>query len=125
MYVCCVNVQPVRLPPQAGASDEQLSGLHIACARSLYALEKSAYKDAAASIVMEVLGRHEDQSDALSLYAQIAFDQGLVKDAVKVALRLLVRKPGDSEAKALLAQCLKVGAVPSPAAHRSPLLRSS
>jgi hypothetical protein len=44
----------------------------------------------------------------LALYAQLALERGMVEDAVRVALRLIVRQ-SKPDGKELLAACLVVG----------------
>lgn len=46
--------------------------------------------------------------DALHMYACVALDRGLVEDAIKVVLRVLVSKPQDPRGKALLARAVQV-----------------
>lgn len=83
--------------------------LRIATARALYASSEADYRDAAAAVVMEVLGRQADHWEGLFLYARIALGQGLRGDALRVALRLLLRQPEHKGVRALLTTCLEVG----------------
>ena len=41
-------------------------------------------------------------------YATLALERGMLEDAIRVGLRLLVQRSTDASAKALLAQCLLV-----------------
>ena len=41
-------------------------------------------------------------------YATLALEKGLLEDAIKVVLRLLVQRSSDAKAKDLLSQCLLV-----------------
>ena len=61
-------------------------------ARALHALGGS-YQDAASTIVMNILAGNPAQPQALALYAQIAAGQGMLQDAIRVLLRLLVQQP--------------------------------
>eukprot|EP00891_Asterochloris_glomerata_P005922 jgi/Astpho2/5922/fgenesh1_pg.00080_%23_120_t len=70
--------------------------VHVSMARALYAMGGS-YQDAASAIVMNILSGNAAHPQALALYAQIAAGQGMLHDAIRVLLRLLVQQP-DSRA---------------------------
>ncbi len=70
--------------------------LQVSMARALYAMGGS-YQDAASAIVMNILSGNAAHPQALALYAQIAAGQGMLHDAIRVLLRLLVQQP-DSRA---------------------------
>ena len=74
----------------------QFGVLQVSMARALYAMGGS-YQDAASTIVMNILSGNPTHPQALALYAQIAAGQGMLQDAIRVLLRLLVQRP-DSRA---------------------------
>ena len=73
-----------------------LTVLQVSMARALYAMGGSC-QDAASTIVMNILSGNPAHPQALALYAQIAAGQGMLQDAIRVLLRLLVQQP-DSRA---------------------------
>ena len=56
-----------------------------------------AHKDAAASLVMNILRSNDHHQSALVVYAKVATDVGMVRDAVQVLIRVLIRAPEDQE----------------------------
>jgi tetratricopeptide (TPR) repeat protein len=53
--------------------------------------------------VMEIVEKDSDSWEGLFWYSQLALDQGLVEDSIRVALRLLVRRKDSTDIKHLLA----------------------
>ena len=64
--------------------------------RVLYAMG-GAHKDAAATMIMNVLRSNDHHQNALIVYAQMASEGGMVRDAVQVLIRVLIRAPDDQE----------------------------
>ena len=52
-----------------------------------------AYRDAAASIVMNILEERPEHQEALFQYARIAYSRGMLGDAIRVLLRVLAQRP--------------------------------
>lgn len=83
--------------------------LQVQLARALYAMG-GYHKEHAARIVMSVIDPDQTHFEGLLEYAKIAYDRGLLADAVHVLLRLIVKVEGrdHNEVKLYLAKCLKV-----------------
>lgn len=64
--------------------------------RILYAMG-GAHKDAAASLIMNILRSNDHHQRALVVYAKVATDVGMVRDAVQVLIRVLIRAPEDQD----------------------------
>ena len=58
-----------------------------------------AYKDAAALLVSEALRADPEHEGALLEYVVIILDRGLVSDALRILLRLLVKSHGDARVR--------------------------
>lgn len=86
-----------------------LKQLQLGTARSLYAMG-GHHQDHAAKIVMSVVGPDQTHFDGLLEYAKIAYDRGLLTDALHVLLRLVIKEEGREhrEVKLYLAKCMKV-----------------
>ena len=118
-----VSLFPVRLPsPQQLASlcDPVIAGVRdrhrrgrlckshgdpLACCRmqvckaqALAALG-GAYRDAAALLVSEALRADPEHEGALLEYVAVVLDRGLVRDALRILLRLLVKSHGDARVR--------------------------
>ncbi|KAG2488055.1 hypothetical protein HYH03_013359 [Edaphochlamys debaryana] len=94
----------------ADGSEQQLR-LRLALATCLYDTPGATTppydnQDLAASLVMAVLEADGGNWEALRLYGRIAMDRGIRDDALRVALRIAVQRPGHAGAKQLLARCL-------------------
>lgn len=68
---------------------ENASNLQVAKAQTLYMCGE-AYKHAAALLVYEALRADPEHAGALLEYVRIVLDRGLVTDAMRILLRLLV-----------------------------------
>ena len=64
-------------------------------ARALASLG-GAYRDAAAATIAEVLRREPEHGGALLEYVRVVLARGLIRDATRILLRLLVRRHGDA-----------------------------
>lgn len=72
--------------------------LQVETASLLYEMG-GACRDVAASLVMTVLEANEGHPGALFQYARIAQGRGMLEDATRVFLRLLVLDQDDSKVK--------------------------
>ncbi|KAL6761279.1 hypothetical protein V8C86DRAFT_3023847 [Haematococcus lacustris] len=96
------------LAKRSSASAAHCLDLQASMARALFQhTGQAAMQDAAASLVMAVLKQDEGHWEALRLYAELAEQRGLLADAIKVALRLLVARSSHQGVRALLARCLQ------------------
>lgn len=68
-------------------------------ASMLYGTGDPKYKEVAASLVMNILEADESQPEALFEYAVIAYDRGMIADATRVLLRLMVVGKDDAKIK--------------------------
>ena len=64
--------------------------------RLLYTMG-GVHKDAAATLIMNVLRSNDHHQNALIVYAKMASERGMVRDAVQVLIRVLIRAPDDQE----------------------------
>lgn len=70
--------------------------MQVDIVRILYAMG-GAHKDAAASLIMNILRSNDHHQNALVVYAKVATDVGMVRDAVQVLIRVLIRAPDDQD----------------------------
>ena len=71
-------------------------GVQVDIVRVLYAMG-GIHKDAAATLIMNVLRSNDHHQNALIVYASMASERGMVRDAVQVLIRVLIRAPDDQE----------------------------
>ena len=64
--------------------------------RVLYLMDGS-HKDTAAALIMNVLRSNHHHQNALIVYAKMASERGMVREAVQVLVRVLIRAPDDQE----------------------------
>ena len=55
------------------------------------------HRDAAATLIMNVLRSNDHHQNALIVYAKMASERGMVRDAVQVLIRVLIRAPDDQD----------------------------
>lgn len=84
--------------------------MQVDIVRVLYAVG-GVHKDAAATLIMNVLRSNDHHQSALIVYAKMASERGMVRDAVQVLIRVLIRAPDDQEIRyttsvMLLRHCL-------------------
>lgn len=87
--------------------------------RVLY-LMGGSHKDTAAGLIMNVLRSNDHHQSGLIVYAKMASERGMVRDAVQVLIRVLIRAPDDQEIR--YSQSLQAASVHAlakqPCAHR-------
>ncbi len=70
----------------------------MACAGILYDMG-GQHREAAATVVMQLIHRDETNPDAQFHYARLALDRGMLRDGLRVLLRLLVLQPTDTDVR--------------------------
>lgn len=78
--------------------------MQVCKAQALAALG-GAYKGAAALLVSEALRAEPEHAGALLEYVIIVLERGLVADALRILLRLLVRRHGDARVRCARSSC--------------------
>ena len=84
-----------------------LKDLEIHAANAMYAVG-GAWENTAVQLVMTVVEPERTHFEGLLLYARIAYDRGLMEDAVRVLLRLIMQKQEHEDVKRYLADCFEV-----------------
>ncbi|KAL0051898.1 hypothetical protein WJX82_004074 [Trebouxia sp. C0006] len=80
--------------------------MQVDIVRVLY-LMGGSHKDTAAGLIMNVLRSNDHHQSGLIVYAKMASERGMVRDAVQVLIRVLIRAPDDQEIRLTLAKCLQ------------------
>ncbi|DBA71347.1 TPA: hypothetical protein ACH3X2_011156 [Trebouxia sp. C0005] len=94
------------LAKQRGDSIAVQDDMQVDIVRVLY-LMGGSHKDTAAGLIMNVLRSNDHHQSGLIVYAKMASEGGMVRDAVQVLIRVLIRAPDDQEIRLTLAKCLQ------------------
>ena len=84
-----------------------LKDVEIYAANAMYVMG-GAWENTAVQLVMSVVEPERTHFEGLLLYAKIAYDRGLIEDAVRVLLRLIMQKQEHEDVKRYLADCFEV-----------------
>eukprot|EP00210_Caulerpa_lentillifera_P000869 g840.t1 len=84
----------------------KLKDVQILAANSMYFLG-GVWEAPSVQLVMSVVEPERTHFEGLLLYAKIALNRGLIQDAVRVLLRLIVQQKEHEEIKQLLADCFE------------------